>query len=45
MEVFYRIQLSTRIAVTPDLQYIINPALNPDASSIFVWGVRARLAL
>ena len=45
MEVFYRLQLSTRLAVTPDIQYLINPALNPDASSIFVWGVRARLAL
>jgi porin len=45
MEVFYRIQISTRIAITPDLQYLINPALNPDASSIFLWGVRARLAL
>ena len=45
MELFYRVQLSTRIALTPDLQYVINPAINPDASSIFIWGIRARLAL
>jgi len=45
MELFYRIQLSTRFAVTPDVQYLIDPALNPDESSIFVWGVRARLGL
>jgi len=45
MEVFYRMQVSTRLAITPDIQFIINPALNPDASSVFLWGVRARLAL
>jgi hypothetical protein len=31
--------------VTPDLQYIKNSALNPDADSIWVFGIRARLAL
>ena len=45
MEVFYRIQISTRLAITPDIQFLINPALNQDVSSIFLWGVRARLAL
>jgi porin len=45
VEIFYRLQISTRLAITPDIQFLINPALNPDASSIFVWGVRARLAL
>jgi len=44
-EVFYRIQLSTRIAITPDIQFLINPALNTDVSSIFLWGLRGRLAL
>ena len=44
-EVFYRIQLSKRLAVTPDLQWIINPALNDHQSSIFVWGIRGRLTL
>lgn len=45
VEVFYRIQLSSRIAVTPDLQFIINPALNDQQNSIIVGGVRARVAL
>jgi len=31
--------------VTPDLQYIRNPALNPDADSIWVLGIRLRGAL
>lgn len=44
-EVFYRMQLSSRFAVTPDVQYIINPALNPDQSSLFLWGLRGRIAL
>jgi porin len=44
-EVFYRIQILSRLAITPDLQYLINPALNADASSIFLWGIRGRLAL
>jgi len=45
LEVFYRLQVSTHFAITPVVQYFINPALNPDASSIFVWGIRGRLVL
>jgi porin len=44
-ELFYRWQLGERLAVTPDLQYFLNPALNPDQSSIWLFGLRARLAL
>jgi porin len=44
-EIFYRMQVSQRLAITPDVQLILNPALNPDENSIFVWGLRARLAL
>ena len=44
-ELFYRIQLSSRLAVTPDIQYIINPALNDQQSSLFLWGIRGRVAL
>jgi porin len=42
-ELFYRAQLSSRLAFTPTIQYLINPALNPDANSIFVWGIRGRI--
>ena len=45
MEVFYRAQLSSRFAITPTVQYIINPAMNPNTGSIFVWGIRGRLSL
>lgn len=45
MELFYRLQVSSKFALTPDVQYLINPALNPEVSSIFLWGIRARLVL
>jgi porin len=44
LELFYRIQFWKEIAITPDIQYIRNPALNPDDSSLWVFGLRARLA-
>ena len=44
-ELFYRIQLSKLIAITPVIQYIINPALNEQQSSLFLWGIRGRIAL
>jgi len=42
--IFYRIQLWKEFAVTPNIQYIKNPALNPDDDSLWVFGLRARLA-
>lgn len=44
VEVYYRMQLWEELAITPDIQYIRDPALNPDASSVWVFGLRARLA-
>ena len=44
-EVFYRVQLSPNFALTPTVQYVNDPALNPGASSAWFLGVRARLAL
>jgi porin len=44
-EIFYRLQLSENFAVTPNVQYIIDPALNPNEDSIYILGIRARLAL
>jgi porin len=44
-EVFYRLQVTREFAVTPDIQYLRNPALNPDKDSIWVFGLRARLSL
>ncbi|MCK5362583.1 MAG: carbohydrate porin, partial [Gammaproteobacteria bacterium] len=45
LEVFYRMRLTTSLTVTPDIQYIRNPALNPVVDDLWVFGFRARLAL
>jgi porin len=45
LEVFYRLQISTHIAITPNLQYLTNPAKNTVDSSIFLWDVRGRVVL
>jgi porin len=44
LEAFYRIQLWKEIAITPDIQYIRNPALNPAEKDLWVFGIRARFA-
>jgi len=43
-EFFYRIQLLRSLALTPDVQLIINPPSNPGRNVIAVFGIRARLA-
>ena len=43
IEVFYRYQLTENIALTPDIQFLINPALNPQDDSIILAGLRARI--
>lgn len=42
-ELFYRMQLSPNFAITPDVQLLINPALNPAEDMVVVLGVRGRL--
>jgi len=42
-ELFYRLQLAQNLAITPDVQLIINPALNPDEDVLWVFGIRGRL--
>ena len=44
-ESFYRIQLTRGIALTPDFQWIAKPALNPDKDDIYIFGLRARVAI
>jgi porin len=44
IELFSRLQVTQNLQVTPDIQFIINPALNPQADQSLVLGVRARLA-
>jgi porin len=45
VETSYKFQLSPNFSLTPDIQYVRNPAKNPGESSILVAGVRAILAL
>ena len=45
LEAYFRWQLSKEIALTPSVQLLIDPALNPDDDSIWVTGLRARIAL
>ena len=44
IEVFYRINISDQFVITPDIQLIKDPALNPAESTIWMFGLRARLA-
>ena len=44
-EVFYRMQLSQNLQLTPSIQYLKDPALNPVHSSVWVAGLRMRLNL
>jgi len=44
-ELFWRYQLTKEMAVTPSIQYINNPALNEDEDNLWVYGLRARVAL
>ena len=45
IEVFYRWQVTKETAVTTSIQYLKDPALNPDEDNLRLLGLRARLAL
>ena len=45
LELFYRLQVTDELAVTPSLEYLRNPALDPGQNSIWLLGLRARFAL
>jgi porin len=42
-EIYYRWRLTQRLEVTPSVQVLANPALNPDEDVIGVFGIRARV--
>jgi porin len=44
-EVYFRWQVADEIAITPSLQLLLDPALNPNDDQVLVGGLRARLAL
>ena len=43
LEAFYRYDLTDYLQVTPEIQYIVNPALDPQTGELLVLGLRARL--
>jgi porin len=43
VELFCRFQVMRNLQITPDIQYVKNPALNPDADQSWVYGLRARV--
>ncbi len=44
IESYFRLQLTREISITPDVQLLINPALNPKKDTIWVFGLRSRFA-
>lgn len=44
-ELFYRFQFSQNFAITPSLQFLINPGLNTQLDNVFIFGLRGRIAL
>jgi porin len=44
MEVYYRLQVAKEFSITPDVQFLINPALHPEEDNVWVFGLRARLS-
>ena len=43
IEAFWRFQFSENFAITPSVQLILDPALNPVDDEVWVWGARMRL--
>jgi porin len=44
-ELFYRFQFAQNLAFTPSVQWLVDPALNPDEDQIYVLGLRMRFTL
>ncbi len=44
-EIYLRLYLSDALAITPNLQWVIDPALNTDVGSVTYFQLRSRLAL
>ncbi|UCC15149.1 MAG: carbohydrate porin [Gammaproteobacteria bacterium] len=44
LDLFYRIQVTPRIAVSPTLHVIFDPVRNPEEDRVYVWGIRSRFS-
>jgi carbohydrate-selective porin OprB len=43
VEAFYRFHVTPNLALTPDLQFIVHPALNPSVDRLWAFGFRSRV--
>jgi carbohydrate-selective porin OprB len=43
-EMFYRFHVTPNFAITPDVQAIFDPSLNPAKNTLWVFGLRARVS-
>jgi porin len=44
-ELFYKFQYTQNFAITPSVQWLVDPALNPDEDNIWIFGLRVRVNL
>jgi porin len=44
-EAYYRLHVVPQVAITPDVQFVVNPALTPSEDSLWVLGLRLRATL
>lgn len=44
LDVYYRVQVTPELSVSPMLQVIFDPVRNPSEDEVFVFGIRSRLA-
>ena len=45
IDAYYRVQLTPEIQIGPTLEIVFDPVRNPDDDTIYVWGLRTRIAL
>ncbi len=43
MEMFYKVQVSSQIAIAPIAQYLINPLGTHDQHNVMVFGIRSQI--
>jgi porin len=45
VELTYRAQISRFFVLQPDVQWVVNPGMNPELADALVFGLRAHLSL
>lgn len=44
IDTYYRVQLTPQIELGATFQVVFDPVRNPDEDTIFIWGIRTRIA-